>query len=188
MNKLYGLFSQVLKFNLTESGLLCVLPWLTMAIFANIGGWIADTLVSKGLSITTVRKASKSLLLLLNFFMHILGLSLTKFFFQYFFYLADHAINRVSRSCIFSYTAKSCQNTRHGSTVHGLQSGLNIYIFLNSDSSDFELLCRFVFLNNLLFLLQGCDAFSQSGLYSNHQDIGPRYAVSFCFNFPVQQI
>lgn len=25
---------------------------------------------------------------------------------------------------------------------------------------------------------QGTDAFSQSGLYSNHQDIGPRYAVS----------
>lgn len=48
---------QVLKFNLTESGLLCVLPWLTMAIFANIGGWIADTLVTRGYSITTVRKA-----------------------------------------------------------------------------------------------------------------------------------
>lgn len=28
------------------------------------------------------------------------------------------------------------------------------------------------------FFLQGSDAFSQSGLYSNHQDIGPRYAVS----------
>lgn len=40
-----------------ESGLLCVLPWLTMAAFANIGGWIADTLVRKGLSITVVRKA-----------------------------------------------------------------------------------------------------------------------------------
>ena len=56
-------FSQVLKFNLTESGLFCVLPWLTMAIFANIGGWIADTLVSKGLSITSVRKVRKSLTL-----------------------------------------------------------------------------------------------------------------------------
>lgn len=49
-------FMQVLKFNLTDSGLLCVLPWLTMALSANIGGWIADTLVSKGLSVTTVRK------------------------------------------------------------------------------------------------------------------------------------
>ncbi|CAB80795.1 AT4g00370 [Arabidopsis thaliana] len=50
---LFNIFcEQVLKFNLTESGLLCVLPWLTMAVFANIGGWIADTLVSRGLSIT----------------------------------------------------------------------------------------------------------------------------------------
>ncbi|XP_047953870.1 ascorbate transporter, chloroplastic-like [Salvia hispanica] len=51
-------YNQVLKFNLTESGLLCVLPWLTMAVFANIGGWIADTLISRGLSITSVRKGS----------------------------------------------------------------------------------------------------------------------------------
>ena len=45
-----------MKFNLTESGLFCVLPWLTMAFSANLGGWIADTLVSKGVSVTTVRK------------------------------------------------------------------------------------------------------------------------------------
>lgn len=42
--------------------------------------------------------------------------------------------------------------------------------------------------HNLLFPLQGCDAFSQSGLYSNHQDIGPRYAVSFSINFRVTNI
>ncbi|GFZ05465.1 major facilitator superfamily protein [Actinidia rufa] len=47
-------YNQVLKFNLTESGLLCVLPWLTMAVFANIGGWIADTLVSKDNAINWV--------------------------------------------------------------------------------------------------------------------------------------
>ncbi|GAV81733.1 LOW QUALITY PROTEIN: PA domain-containing protein/Peptidase_A22B domain-containing protein/MFS_1 domain-containing protein, partial [Cephalotus follicularis] len=81
-------YNQVLKFNLTESGLLCVLPWLTMAVFTNIGGWIADTLVSKGLSITVVRKA------------------------------------RIICHTTYSWS----------------------------------------------------DAFSQSGLYSNHQDIGPRYA------------
>ncbi|CAK8574503.1 unnamed protein product [Lathyrus sativus] len=34
-------YNQVLKFNLTESGLLCVLPWLTMAAFANIRGHIS---------------------------------------------------------------------------------------------------------------------------------------------------
>ncbi|KAI7983777.1 hypothetical protein LOK49_LG15G01574 [Camellia lanceoleosa] len=54
-------FDKVLKFNLTESRLLCVLPWLTMAVFANIGGWIADTLVSKGLSVTTVHKIMQSI-------------------------------------------------------------------------------------------------------------------------------
>uniref|UniRef100_A0A803KRL8 Major facilitator superfamily (MFS) profile domain-containing protein n=1 Tax=Chenopodium quinoa TaxID=63459 RepID=A0A803KRL8_CHEQI len=48
--------SKVLKFNLSDSGMLCVVPWLTMAISANFGGWIADTLVSKGYSVTTVRK------------------------------------------------------------------------------------------------------------------------------------
>lgn len=41
-----------------ESGLFCVLPWLTMAVFANIGGWIADTLITRGLSVTSVRKVS----------------------------------------------------------------------------------------------------------------------------------
>uniref|UniRef100_A0A0D9XH22 Major facilitator superfamily (MFS) profile domain-containing protein n=1 Tax=Leersia perrieri TaxID=77586 RepID=A0A0D9XH22_9ORYZ len=54
-------YNQVLKFNLTESGLLCVLPWLTMAVFANIGGWIADTLVQRGVSITNVRKIMQSI-------------------------------------------------------------------------------------------------------------------------------
>ncbi|XP_077215074.1 sodium-dependent phosphate transport protein 1, chloroplastic-like isoform X3 [Tasmannia lanceolata] len=54
-------YNQVLKFNLTESGLVCVLPWLTMALSANIGGWIADTLVSKGLSVTMVRKIMQSI-------------------------------------------------------------------------------------------------------------------------------
>ncbi|CAL5359112.1 unnamed protein product [Camellia sinensis] len=37
------------------------LLFLTMAVFANIGGWIADTLVSKGLSVTTVRKIMQSI-------------------------------------------------------------------------------------------------------------------------------
>ncbi|MCL7041678.1 hypothetical protein MKW94_002463 [Papaver nudicaule] len=54
-------YNQVLKFNLAESGLFCVLPWLTMAVFANIGGWIADTLVSRGVSITNVRKIMQSI-------------------------------------------------------------------------------------------------------------------------------
>lgn len=105
-------YNQVLKFNLTESGLLCVLPWLTMAVFANIGGWIADTLISKGLSITTVRKVMQSI--------GFLGPA---------FFLTQ--LSRVKTPAL-------------------------------------AVLC--------MACSQGLDAFSQSGLYSNHQDIGPRYA------------
>lgn len=47
---------QVLGFNLTESGLFAVLPWLTMAVASNVAGWIADSLISKGFSVTHVRK------------------------------------------------------------------------------------------------------------------------------------
>lgn len=105
-------YNQVLKFNLTESGLLCVLPWLTMAFSANIGGWIADTLVKKGLSVTVVRKTMQSI-----------GFLGPAFF-----------LTQLSH-------------------VH---------------SPAMAILC--------MTCSQGTDAFSQSGLYSNHQDIGPRYA------------
>ncbi|XP_050384867.1 ascorbate transporter, chloroplastic [Argentina anserina] len=105
-------YNQVLKFNLTESGLLCVLPWLTMAIFANIGGWIADTLVTKGYSVTNVRKIMQSI--------GFLGPA---------FFLTQ--LSRVKTPAM-------------------------------------AVLC--------MACSQGADAFSQSGLYSNHQDIGPRYS------------
>ncbi|XP_058767869.1 ascorbate transporter, chloroplastic-like [Vicia villosa] len=105
-------YNQVLKFNLTESGLLCVLPWLTMAVFANIGGWIADTLVSKGVSITAVRKIMQSI--------GFLGPA---------FFLTQLSHVKTPAMAVF---CMACS--------------------------------------------QGSDAFSQSGLYSNHQDIGPRYA------------
>ncbi|RHN72729.1 putative major facilitator superfamily [Medicago truncatula] len=105
-------YNQVLKFNLTESGLLCVLPWLTMAVFANIGGWIADTLVSKGVSITTVRKIMQSI-----------GFLGPAFFLTQLSHVKTPAMAVLCMACS-----------------------------------------------------QGSDAFSQSGLYSNHQDIGPRYA------------
>jgi ACS family sodium-dependent inorganic phosphate cotransporter len=38
-----------------------VLPWLTMALSANLGGWIADTLVSRDVSVTVVRKIMQSI-------------------------------------------------------------------------------------------------------------------------------
>ncbi|PON68092.1 Major facilitator [Parasponia andersonii] len=110
-------YNQVLKFNLTESGLLCVLPWLTMAVFANIGGWIADTLVSKGLSITAVRKAR------IYTIMQSIGFLGPAFFLTQLSHVRTPAMAVLCMACS-----------------------------------------------------QGSDAFSQSGLYSNHQDIGPRYA------------
>ncbi|KAL3536809.1 hypothetical protein ACH5RR_000175 [Cinchona calisaya] len=105
-------YNQVLKFNLSESGLLCVLPWMTMAFFANIGGWIADTLVSKGLSLTSVRKIMQSI-----------GFLGPAFFLTQLSHVKTPAMAVLCMACS-----------------------------------------------------QGSDAFSQSGLYSNHQDIGPRYA------------
>ncbi|XWS28715.1 hypothetical protein CRYUN_Cryun25bG0095000 [Craigia yunnanensis] len=108
-------YKQVLKFNLTESGLLCVLPWLTMAFSANLGGWIADTPVSKGLSVTTVCKIMQSI----------------GFVGPAFFLTQLSHVNSPAMAVLFM--ARS----------------------------------------------QGTDAFSQSGLYSNHQDIAPRYSISF---------
>ncbi|XP_015873810.1 sodium-dependent phosphate transport protein 1, chloroplastic [Ziziphus jujuba] len=105
-------YNQVLKFNLTESGLLCVLPWLTMALSANAGGWIADTLVSKGVSVTRVRKI-----------MQTIGFLGPAFFLTQLSHVNSPAMAVLCMACS-----------------------------------------------------QGTDAFSQSGLYSNHQDIAPRYA------------
>ncbi|GAQ83470.1 phosphate transporter [Klebsormidium nitens] len=105
-------YHDVLGFNLTESGIYSVLPWLTMAVCSNTGGWIADTLVSRGYSITFVRKAMQSI--------GFLGPAL----------------------CLSQL-----------SSIH---------------DPKLAVLC--------MMLSQGSDAFSQSGLYSNHQDIGPRYS------------
>lgn len=105
-------YCQVLKFDLLESGLLSVLPWLTMALSANLGGWIADTLVSRGTSVTTVRKLMQ--------------------------------------------------------TIGFLGPAFFLTQLSHVNSPALAVLC--------MMCSQGADAFSQSGLYSNHQDIGPRYA------------
>jgi ACS family sodium-dependent inorganic phosphate cotransporter len=95
-----------------RSGIYSVLPWITMAISANIGGWIADTMVTRGISVTFVRK-----------FMQTLG---------------------------FLGPAFCLTQLSNVTTISG------------------AVLC--------MMGAQGFDAFSQSGLYSNHQDIGPRYS------------
>lgn len=105
-------YNQVLKFDLTESGLFCVLPWFTMAISANVGGYIADKLVSRGVSVTTVRKL-----------MQTIGFLGPAFFLTQLSHVNSPAMAVLCMTCS-----------------------------------------------------QGTDAFSQSGLYSNHQDIAPRYS------------
>lgn len=43
-----------------KSGIYSVLPWMTMAVTSNVGGWIADKMVTRGVSVTTVRKVMQS--------------------------------------------------------------------------------------------------------------------------------
>ena len=54
-------YSSVLGFDLASAGMAAVYPWLCMAVMANVGGWIADTMVSSGISRTTVRKTMQTL-------------------------------------------------------------------------------------------------------------------------------
>ncbi|KAK9843080.1 hypothetical protein WJX74_006724 [Apatococcus lobatus] len=105
-------YHQVLGMDLMRSGFLSVLPWLTMAISANVAGWAADTMVAKGMSITKVRKI-----------MQTIGFM--------------------------------------GPAVFLTQLG-------NVHTPGAAVAC--------MMASQGLDACSQSGLYSNHQDIGPRYS------------
>jgi len=103
-----------LGMDLTESGLYSVLPWITMALAANAGGWLADDLVGRGWSVTAVRKTFQTL--------GFLG--------------PAYCLSQLS----------------HVSPDAPLDAV------------------------GLLMASQGLDALSQSGLYSNHQDIAPRYA------------
>jgi MFS transporter, ACS family, solute carrier family 17 (sodium-dependent inorganic phosphate cotransporter), other len=105
-------YNQVLGCDVMRSGVFSVLPWVTMAVAANVGGWLADTLVSRGVSVTTVRKTMQTL----------------GFLGPAFFLSQLPAVTTVPAAVLCMMGA------------------------------------------------QGFDAFSQSGLYSNHQDIGPRYA------------
>lgn len=54
-------YASVLGFDLASAGLAAVYPWLCMAIMANVGGWIADSMISKGVSRTAVRKVMQTL-------------------------------------------------------------------------------------------------------------------------------
>ena len=51
---------QVLGMDLLKSGFYSVLPWITMGVSANIAAFLADSLIQKGRSITTVRKVMQT--------------------------------------------------------------------------------------------------------------------------------
>ena len=53
-------YNQVLGLDLMKSGFYSVLPWITMALAANVGGWVADSMVARGISVTRVRKIMQS--------------------------------------------------------------------------------------------------------------------------------
>lgn len=98
--------------NLASSSFVSILPWLAMAVSANFGGWFADYLLSKGFSVTFVRKL-----------MQTIGLM--------------------------------------GPAVF-----LGIVCFVSKPVT--AVIC--------MVLALGLGSFAQSGVYANHQDIGPEYA------------
>ena len=52
--------------DLLKSGFYSVLPWITMAISSNLAGYLADTLIQRGTSVTLVRKVMQTVRLPLS--------------------------------------------------------------------------------------------------------------------------
>ncbi|KAA8498194.1 putative anion transporter 4, chloroplastic [Porphyridium purpureum] len=105
-------FTMELGFDLSSSSLFAIIPWLAMFVFANVGGQIADRLLTMGLSRTLVRKTMQ--------------------------------------------------------TIGFLGPAAFLTLVASADSA-------MAAVTYMSFAL-GLGSFSQSGVYSNHQDIGPRYA------------
>lgn len=105
-------FNQKLGFNLQNSAFLSVVPWLAMFFCANAGGVIADSLLSKGVPVTVVRKTMQT-------------------------------IGFLGPAVFLASVART-------------SSPANAVLFMT--------------------VALGLGSFSQSGVYANHQDIGPNYA------------
>ena len=123
-------YNQVLGLDLMKSGFFSVLPWITMAIAANIGGWLADSLVPR-IGVTKVRKLMQTVSP-----------------------PPRAAIPRMTEACLLQ--------------IGFLGPALFLTQLSRVHSVPMAVLC--------MMCSQGLDAFSQSGLYSNHQDIGPKYS------------
>ena len=53
-------FRDVQGLSLTGAGLYSAAPWLSMFVLTNVGGWIGDYLLGRGLSLTAVRKTMQT--------------------------------------------------------------------------------------------------------------------------------
>lgn len=49
-------FSDVHGLNLTGAGLFSLFPWVTMFVMLNVSGWVADAMITRGVSTTVTRK------------------------------------------------------------------------------------------------------------------------------------
>eukprot|EP00882_Tetradesmus_deserticola_P017207 GHRQ01018421.1.p2 GENE.GHRQ01018421.1~~GHRQ01018421.1.p2 ORF type:complete len:172 (+),score=62.13 GHRQ01018421.1:125-640(+) len=56
---------QALGFDLRASSFLSLVPWLVMAVGSSAAGFLADSLIARGTSVTTVRKTVQSVSMLL---------------------------------------------------------------------------------------------------------------------------
>lgn len=105
-------YAQARGVDIVASGALSVVPWLAMVLASNLGGWLADGAIARGVSVTRVRKVAQ--------------------------------------------------------TVGFLGPAFFLTQLGNAHTTFAAVVC--------MAAAQGLDAFSQAGLYSNHADIGPRYA------------
>ncbi|KAK7824298.1 putative glycerol-3-phosphate acyltransferase 8 [Quercus suber] len=233
---------EVLKFNLTESGLLCVLPWLTMAVFANIGGWIADTLImqsigflgpaffltqlshvktpamavlcmacSQGVAMPAmnnilskwipVSERSRALALVYSgmYLGSVTGLAASPLLIQNFGWSSVfYSFGSLGSIWFALWLSKAYSSPKEdpklsveekrfilGGNVSKEPVSVIPWRLILSKAPVWALIISHFCHNWGTFILltwmptyynQGSDAFSQSGLYSNHQDIGPRYS------------
>jgi nitrate/nitrite transporter NarK len=177
-------YNQVLGLDMMKSGLFSVLPWVTMALSANLGGWIADTLITRGMDITRVRKVMQTVSLSVCLSVHPSACrssgppsNLAAC------YLSVRPFGRLSLCrCFCLPLCCSDQVSRAGIVIDPcvclplsvvcplLQIGfLGPAFFLTQLGSVHSVTGAVA----CMMASQGLDAFSQSGLYSNHQ-VGSR--------------
>ena len=54
-------YAQARGVDIVASGALSVIPWLAMVVASNVGGWLADTAIARGVNVTRVRKVAQTI-------------------------------------------------------------------------------------------------------------------------------